>query len=356
LLDIVDLCAAVSPKLLIAAATWCQDERERNACLFLASRPQGTHFYELLIAQPKLRFFELLQALSSCSPSVDELINALPPLSARYYSIASSPLSTPGKISIAFSVVKFTAPAILFPESKNVLRKERQLFGVCTNWLQDTNLKHVPLFLKRSEAFSLPVEPEKPLLMIGPGTGVAPFMGFLQHRAMQLNATSQSNLLTLPGSRPSLPGSRPNLPGSRPQIFARNGAIPKPNQFTLYFGCRNHDDWLYRQEMQTYATSLDLNLRIAFSRLDTNKKVYVQHLLRDDAKLVAEHIKQGGYIYVCGDGASMAKDVHRALADVLYQGKVVTDMDKASAYLDDLKTQGRYLLDLWSPHDEFHED
>ena len=147
-----------------------------------------------------------------------------------------------------------------------------------------------------------------------------------------------------------LPGSRPTIPGARPPA----AAAPPPAS-TLYFGCRARDqDWLYREEMQAHAAR-GCNLRLACSR-ETAKKVYVQSLMRDDAAALAKILATtDGRVYVCGDGNNMAKDVHAALAHALVAAKAAPDEAAALKALGDLKEQGRYLLDIWSPIDEYQD-
>ena len=140
------------------------------------------------------------------------------------------------------------------------------------------------------------------------------------------------------------------IPGARPPA----AAAPPPAS-TLYFGCRARDqDWLYRAEMQAHAAR-GCNLRLACSR-ETAKKVYVQSLMRDDAAALAKILATtDGRVYVCGDGNNMAKDVHAALAHALVAAKAAPDEAAALKALGDLKEQGRYLLDIWSPIDEYQD-
>ncbi|KAK7248537.1 hypothetical protein SO694_00162040 [Aureococcus anophagefferens] len=369
-----DLSAAPTRPLLRALAAWCGDARDRDACLALAARPAGAKLYEACVAAPKLRAYELLGALKSCRPpTARALARALPALSARYYSVASSPLAPDGRsrhgvAAVAFSVVRFTAGAGVAAKhglaGPDVLHDRE---GVCTTWLEETLAPFfrgeapaltLKVFLKASEAFQLPEDPDAPVVMIGPGTGVAPFMGFLDHRKrLKAAQAPPPPAATMPGSRPAMPGSRPMLPGSRPSIPGARpptAAAPPPSS-TLYFGCRARDqDWLYREEMQAHAAR-GCNLRLACSR-ETAKKVYVQSLMRDDAAALAKILATtDGRVYVCGDGNNMAKDVHAALAHALVAAKAAPDEAAALKALGDLKEQGRYLLDIWSPIDEYQD-
>ena len=159
----------------------------------------------------------------------------------------------------------------------------------------------------------------------------------------------------MPGARPALPGARPALPGARPSV-QRAPQKPKTTTTTLYFGCRARDvDWLYRERMQAHA-SAGLDLRLAFSREDPETKVYVQHLVKEDARKVAQLLSDGvGRVYVCGDGANMARDVHHALAHALVATGKAADEGAALAALEVLKKDGRLLHDIWSPIDEYED-
>lgn len=351
---VVDLCAAPTRTILRAFAEWCEEADEKRICLLLSSRPAGEALFEHFVVRPRLRVYELMTMLPSCSPTPDQLCAALPKLSARYYSVASSPLVDPTKLAFSFSVVRFHASS------------GRMIEGVCTTWLErllrpflassasPVDPVLVNIFIKPSDSFALPDDPKHPILMIGPGTGVAPFIGFIEHRRAQqeTNAKAQD---TLPGSRPRLPGSRPALPGSRPVLPASKATVPTT---TLYFGCRSPDtDWIYRDEMQVYVASGALGkLRCAFSREKPGIKVYVQHLMLQDARAIAELVKTGGNIYVCGDGKRMASDVHTALAQALVSARFMPNEVAAYDHLEKMKADQKYLRDIWSPVDDYDDD
>jgi sulfite reductase alpha subunit-like flavoprotein len=384
-----DLSAAPSRSVLRALAGWCSDTKERDLCLALAARPAGKLLYDACVARPRLKAYELLAALPSCRPpSEAALAGALPRLSARYYSVASSPLTQDGAarkeiVSLCFSLVKYEAGA--GTNAAHSLEGADRVYarkGLCTTWLDElvrpvldgkAATDKVPCFLKPSEAFALPEDPDAPILMVGPGTGVAPFVGFLEHRARKRRATAVSapppppSALpgarpALPGARPALPGARPALPGARPSLPGARPSVqrapqkPKTTTTTLYFGCRARDvDWLYRERMQAHA-SAGLDLRLAFSREDPDTKVYVQHLVKEDARKVAQLLSDGvGRVYVCGDGANMARDVHHALAHSLVAAGKAADEGAALAALEVLKKDGRLLHDIWSPIDEYED-
>ena len=392
LINNADLSAAPSRNVLRSFAGWCADDGERNLCLALAARPAGKLLYDACIARPRLTAHELLAALPSCKPpSEAALAGALPKLSARYYSVASSPLAADGAgrkevVALCFSVVAYQAGA--GTNAAHALRGEDRIYerhGLCTTWLDalvqplldgTAVSTKVPCFLKPSEAFSLPEDPDAPILMVGPGTGVAPFVGFLEHRARKRRALQADAAAPPPGARPAMPGARPAMPGARPAMpgarpampgarpampgarpaVRRAAAKPKTTTTTLYFGCRARDvDWLYRERMQAHASG-GLDLRLAFSREGPDAKVYVQHLVKEDAKKVAQLLTDGvGRVYVCGDGANMARDVHHALAHALVVAGKAADEASALAALKALKKDGRLLHDIWSPVDGYED-
>ena len=148
--------------------------------------------------------------------------------------------------------------------------------------------------------------------MIGPGTGIAPFMAFLQERAG----------LTVVNK------------------------IEAPTKNVFYFGCRHRDvDFLYREELQNMEREGKLTLRVAFSR-EQREKIYVQHLILQDASFLWGLIQEGAHIYVCGDAKHMAKDVHTALLTIFQQQGGLT-ADVADKLMASLEGGHRYQRDVW---------
>jgi NADPH-ferrihemoprotein reductase len=189
------------------------------------------------------------------------------------------------------------------------------------------------VFIKRSIAFRPPEDLSTPMLMIGPGTGVAPFRGFLQRRAAMIDAAKKK--------------------------AARDGEaadVVAPGNAFLFFGCRAPtEDFLYRDEFEAFAADGTLTKLItAFSRENPDQpKVYVQHKIREHAAAVAALIvsSDDARVYVCGDGGGMAKDVHAALCEVIAShGGVegVTCAEDAGKMLAEMTKAGRYVRDIWS--------
>jgi NADPH-ferrihemoprotein reductase len=285
-------------KYLSAFAT---DKSEAEELLFLASTEGKTKFSQM-VHNNAMSLLELLQAFPSAKPSLGAFFGSIcPRLQPRYYSISSSPTQNPGHIHITAAVIH---------EKKPTGKVHR---GVCTSWLSNQELgAFAPIGVRKSH-FKLPADPTVPIVMVGPGTGIAPFRGFLQERAKM--AQSGVNL------GPAL----------------------------LFFGCRNRkQDYIYQDELETYQNDGTLTgLYVAFSR-EREEKVYVQHKLLEKRDLVWSLLngEKKGHFYICGEASRMAKDVHRALHEIIEKVEGVSG-SKAEQYVKALSDQGRYQKDIW---------
>jgi len=161
--------------------------------------------------------------------------------------------------------------------------------GVCTNYLLSMNDCHlqpyrVPVFIRKSN-FKLPRVHTKAIIMVGPGTGLAPFRGFIQERAwLQQQGMSKENFYLFYQKCKCSP--------------VCTGKQVGPN--VLFFGCRSKDEFIYEDELKKYQSDNHVELYTAFSRADPSKKVYVQHLLVQQSKRVYELLQDGAYFYICG--------------------------------------------------------
>jgi len=171
---------------------------------------------------------------------------------------------------------------------------------------------HVPVHVRHSN-FKLPSNPEKPIIMIGPGTGVAPFRGFVQERA------------------------------------AYAAAGDKVGKTLLFFGCRNSkEDFLYEDEWADLKKTLgdSFELVTAFSR-EGSPKVYVQHRLHEYADEVNDLLKAGAYIYVCGDAAHMARDVNATFGKIISEKRGLTEA-QGDEVVKRMRAANQYQEDVWS--------
>jgi sulfite reductase (NADPH) flavoprotein alpha-component len=226
----------------------------------------------------------------------EQLLSILRPLPPRLYSVASSQRATPDEAHLLVSAVRYRTHG-------------RDRGGVASTWIADRRRvgDTVPVYVKPNAHFRLPQDGDTPVIMIGPGTGVAPFRAFMQDR---------------------------DESGAKGRSW-------------LFFGDRHYThDFLYQLEWQDFLKRRVLSrLDVAFSR-DQDAKVYVQDRILERADTLHGWIQDGARIYVCGDQAHMAKDVHAALRTVIARGQSLSD-ERAEAELSQLKAQGRYLLDVY---------
>ncbi len=257
---------------------------------------------------------DLLQAYSTLFDSPEALLPLLTPLQPRTYSIASSPLAHPDEIHITVSTVRRK-------------RRNRDYPGLASTYLAD-GLQvggHVHIYPAPASDFKLPTALSTPIIMIGPGTGLAPFRGFLQHRSQRFNNA----------------GKNPDKQSDQKQAKTNAGKA------WLFFGNPNRaTDYLYKQELESFLQEGTLTqIDLAFSR-DQQDKIYVQHRLIESGEKVSYWLDQGATIYICGDATHMAADVHLALQKILQTHKQLSEAS-AREQLQQLKDAGRYLLDVY---------
>ena len=281
----------------------------------------------------------MLDAFPSARPPWVALVELLPKLSPRYYTIASSPAAASDAVHLT---VKVPCPTLTpspnpspspSPNPNQVLREPmrgaaegRTKVGVCSTQLAALAPGDSAFVFVRSSGFALPKDPAAPVIMIGPGTGVAPFRAFLQQMAADRARAA--------------PGGE-HTPGGAPPAAARSGAT------WLYFGCRREEeDYLYREELEAHLAEGTLTrLRLAFSRAQA-AKVYVQHLLREDGAELWALLQRGGHVYICG-GTLMGRDVVEALSAALARHGAL-GAEGAAKYLKEMEAAGRLVKELWS--------
>ncbi|MGJ8524724.1 Sulfite reductase NADPH flavoprotein alpha-component [Halomonadaceae bacterium LMG 33818] len=228
--------------------------------------------------------------------SPQDFVSALRKLPPRLYSIASSLEANPDEVHLTVGIVRYEAHG-------------RARNGVTSTWLADRVKPGdtVPIYIDHNKNFKLPDDPTTPMIMVGPGTGIAPFRAFLQQREEE-------------------------------------GAHGKN---WLFFGDQHFEtDFLYQAEwLKMRADGLLTHLDVAFSR-DQEEKVYVQDRLREHGKEVFEWLENGAHFYVCGDGDRMASDVHATLIDIIQQQGGL-DEESATAWLRELQQAKRYQRDVY---------
>jgi sulfite reductase (NADPH) flavoprotein alpha-component len=242
---------------------------------------------------------EIIDAIVDFAPnglSAEALTGIFRKLPPRLYSIASSPLAHADEVHLTVAAVRYEAHG-------------RQRKGVCSTYLADLVKSGDPVqvFVQPNKNFRLPADGSTPVIMVGPGTGVAPFRAFVEHRA----------------------------------------AVGASGKNWLFFGDQHYTyDFLYQLEWQDFLKDGVLTrLDVAFSR-DQPEKVYVQDRIIEQAKELYQWLEEGAHFYVCGDASRMAHDVHEALISVV-ENQAGISREAAEAYVEDLKKSKRYQRDVY---------
>ncbi|KCV67246.1 hypothetical protein H696_06332, partial [Fonticula alba] len=258
---------------------------------------------------------DILLQYPDIRPPVDLILELLPRLQCRYYSIATSSRVSPDTVAICASLTEFTT------------NTGRQVTGVATGMF--ANIKPafeaavaagdpasvafptMPVFI-RSSSFKLPALSTRPVLMIGPGTGVAPFRGFVQER-----------------------------------LYQRDNLNREVGDTVLFFGARFPEEFLYEEEFRAAEESGLLELHVCFSRVPGTQHKYVQHLLEVHRERVWDLIQRNALIYVCGDAKNMARDVNRKFVDIARDLGGLTEEDAVN-FVKKLRSDARYFEDVWT--------
>ena len=366
----IDLCSIIKKRTLSALAQHTFNEDEARILQVLASKSEvGEILYQKFVEEQMISVADILVAFPSCNPPIEALVGIIPAIAPRYYSVSSSPLVYSSSLTIAFSVVDFltsAAPsnvASMFPEYSSRRKRgvaTRFMEAVLSPFLVSSNESYeapkLRIFPKPTQDFVLPANSKVPLILIGPGTGVAPFIGFLAHRQAQ---KKRDNELKAEASQGTWRGGYELEEGDIPVTSRVDSDFAPGAEFRqkmgvgsidLFFGCRHSThDWLFKNEMEEFLKTGTLTcLHTAFSRDDKGKKVYVQHKLVEEGtreRIVNLLTAEDASIYICGDGNAMAKDVTKALEELLQNHSDVSD---AKTFLGNLKDRRKFLLDIWS--------
>jgi sulfite reductase (NADPH) flavoprotein alpha-component len=288
LIDGVSLAPA--PDMLFQLISYITGGERRQKAKALASGEDPDGDAETLDVLAALEKFPKVR------PDPEAFVEALEPLQPRLYSISSSLKTNPGRVSVTVDAVRYRIGA-------------RRRLGVASTFLAERIASGAPVkaYVQKAHAFGLPADPSVPIIMIGPGTGIAPFRAFLHERM----------------------------------------ATKAPGRNWLFFGHQRHDyDFFYEDELTAMkAKGVLARLTLAWSR-DSGEKIYVQDRMREVGRDLWAWLADGAHVYVCGDAKRMAKDVERALVDVVAQFGA-RSTDEAIAFVADLKKRGRYQQDVY---------
>jgi len=239
---------------------------------------------------------DLVRDFGPWNVSAQEFVSILRKLPARLYSIASSYAANPEEVHLTIGAVRYGAHGRDRKGVCSILCAERLEPG-------DT----LPIYIQKNDNFKLPNNPDTPIIMVGPGTGVAPFRSFMQERE-EIGAEGKS---------------------------------------WMFFGDQHFvTDFLYQTEWQKWLKDGVLTkMDVAFSR-DTDEKVYVQHRMLEQSKELFEWLEEGANVYICGDEKNMAKDVHHTLIEIIEKEGGMS-REEAEAYLANMQQQKRYQRDVY---------
>ncbi|HET8844347.1 MAG TPA: NADPH--cytochrome reductase, partial [Ktedonobacteraceae bacterium] len=263
---------------------------------------EGEAAYKREILDRHASVIDLLEDHPSCALPFSVYLEFLTPLRPRYYSISSSPLIKRDECSITVSIVR--GPA----------RSGHGVFeGVCSSYLERQRKGDlIYAFIQNTSGpFHPPQDLSTPIIMIAAGTGLSPFRGFLQSRS----------------------------------VLIEHGA--KLGQALLLFGCRHPEvDFLYKEELENFEKAGVVKLHTAFSRLDPQKKVFVQDKILEQKDEIWQLLQQKAVVYICGNADTMVPDVHKSFVSLI-QEKIGKSEQEASAWLNNLIKEKRYLVDIW---------
>ncbi|ODM95587.1 Nitric oxide synthase [Orchesella cincta] len=297
----LDITTPPRPNLFLYLMGCTEDTEEQER---LSSLAKDSDVYEhwKQVYWPTL--VTVLEQFPKVKPDATVLCTMLPLLQPRFYSVSSSPIAYNDELHLTVAVVTYKTKGGEGPTH----------YGVCSNYLNDIQIGTlVPCFVRSAVSFHLPTDTSRPMIMIGPGTGIAPFRGFWQERKILGN----------------------RKPGSR---FGK---------MTLFFGCRTKEMILYRSELESLKKeSILSDIFLALSREPSVKKTYVQDLLRREGDAVARQImKEGGHVYVCGD-CTMAEDVYQTLKSIVQERGMLNDAEVEN-YMLSLRDDNRYHEDIF---------
>ena len=306
----LDITSHPTTHLCRELAEYAESEEDKNFLLTISSNTdEGKEKFKNWIKSENRTIVEVLEELTSLQVPADHLCELLPRLQVRYYSISSSPKIFPTSVHITAVLVSYTTSV------------GREVRGVCTQYLLDKAKetendekqwdKKLACYIRKSQ-FRLPMKTSVPIIMIGPGTGFAPFRGFLQEKEWQKDQG-------------------------------------KPvGEVVLYYGCRKAaNDFIYKEEIDKWVEKgVISSLYTAFSR-DQESKVYVQDRLAENGESTWALISKGAHLYICGDAKNMARDVYACLERIISKHGEMSS-EQATQYLKSMSNKGRYSADVWS--------
>lgn len=322
----LEISGPISRQALISIAPFAPSQAAKEECLRLGNDKVA---FAKVISDNYLNLADALLKISDGVPWEDVpfvfIIDLIASLQPRYYSISSSSLSEKTRIHITAVVeAEHHAGHIVTGVATNLLKylevnQNRSGSEVHATYdLEGPKGKFLgfklPVHVRRS-TFKLPSNPSTPIILVGPGTGIAPMRGFIRERIALLKGSENIKL----------------------------------GKICLFYGCRNREeDFLYKDEWPEYAQKLNENfeMNVAFSRENGTEKVYVQNKLAEKSKEISQLLQDGAFIYVCGDASRMARDVQAAFVNIIAKERDLS-LEKATELVRSYKVQNKYQEDIW---------
>ncbi|XP_046978249.1 methionine synthase reductase-like [Vanessa cardui] len=313
----VDLRGIIKKLFLLALAQHTKDKCEKRLLEYLCSK-EGSSEYTTHILNKRISVLDLFKLFKSCKPPIEVILEHLPRLLPRPYSIVNTRHSNPNILKICFSVMD--------------IGDNRK--GITTGWLEDIILQRcdieekmnnlnlynksvqVPIYIRKNvNEFCLPKNTETPLILIGPGTGVSPFIGFLEER----------------------------------EYVQKNDPDKKFGCVWLFFGCRNPKlDFIYEDELKSFTSKGVISKLItSFSRVENADFHYVQDAIIKNGEEVTKLIMEGAQVYVCGDIKNMATQVKDAIQQSIVKHGNLNE-EEAENFMAIMQKEKRYLTDVWN--------
>ncbi|XP_047025325.1 methionine synthase reductase-like [Helicoverpa zea] len=313
----LDLRSILKKAFLLALSKYTKNDKEKQLLEYFCSK-EGSAAYSTHFLNKSLCILDIFTIFQSCKPPIEVLLANLPRLFPRPYSIVNSGLKDNRELKICFSVIEHERKGLTTSWLERLALNEDSLENGITTLSISNEVKDkqkVSIYLRKNlNMFCLPDNAENPLILIGPGTGVSPFIGFLEER----------------------------------KIMSQHQSDIRLGETWLYFGCRNPElDFIYEEELNQFLSEGILNkLFVAFSRIDHHKHKYIQDALRNNGKEITQLIKEGASVFVCGDLKTMAAEVKEILIKCFVDHENMS-LQEAQDKITEMQKEKKYVVDAW---------
>jgi len=297
--EVIDVLGRPTRRFYESMAQFASDPAEKEAIKKLLTTESKAEYQAL--AAETVTYVDLLRKYPSVHPSIEHLVQMIPTIKPRYYSIASAQRMFPNAVQLCIVIVDWKTPT------------GKYRIGTCTGYVSRVTMGSMVACAVKPSTFTLPPNDSTPVLMAGLGTGLAPFRAFVQDRAQ----------------------------------LKRDG-VQNVGPLVMYYGCRHRSkDFIYGDELEAYHKEGVLtHLRVAFSR-DQVFKVYVQNKIEEDPELLYKLFnEENGYFYMCGNAGRTVTDIRNAVIGAWMKKGNMTQEEADKMYID-FMIKGRYNVEAW---------